>query len=77
MKVDYQRNLHKCDSCRKMIKKWEVNKLVKIKYEPGPGFDEVSSDIKTKSKTLIELCPDCMKMFEDTFDTIIGRKKEE
>lgn len=73
MKVDNYSNLHICDRCRKPIKKWQQKQLVKREYFPGPNHENCSSDIKTKLKVVIELCPDCMGVFEDMFD----RFKEE
>lgn len=66
-------NLHTCDNCHKLIKKWDVHVLVDQKYAPGQKFDKCCSDIKIYSHKIVELCPDCMNEVWD----IYGKNKEE
>lgn len=53
MKVRYSEdNLHTCDNCKQLIKKWDVHQLVDRSYSRG--------NIKTYTHKIVELCPDCM-----------------
>ena len=56
--------IHTCDICDKHIKKWEQTLIKKIHYTPGKNFKKCSSDIKTHTEILIELCPDCLTYLE-------------
>lgn len=59
-------NIHKCDICNKLIKKWEQQILVRRWYTPGKNFDKQSSDINMHLKKITELCPECMEALENS-----------
>ena len=63
--ADVITNKRKCDICNKKVDRWDVTHVVKIEKYPGKLFDKCSSDVRTRTTTLANLCPTCVGKLEN------------
>lgn len=54
----------KCDICGRKVDRWDISSVKKIQKYPGKIFDKCSSDVKTNTTNLANLCPTCMEKLE-------------
>ena len=57
-------NKRTCDICNKSVDRWEISSIKKLQKYPGKLFDKCSSDVKTNTTNLANLCPVCMGKLE-------------
>ena len=62
--ADTVTNNRKCDICGRKVDRWDISSVKKIQKYPGKIFDKCSSDVKTNTTNLANLCPTCMGKLE-------------
>lgn len=59
--------LRYCDNCHREMRRWEVITLMKSQRHPGDNFENCSSDIRSTSSKIADLCPECMEEVEELY----------
>ena len=61
---DTTTNKRKCDICKTYANRWDMSSVKKIQYYPGERYYACTSDIRSHTTALANLCPTCMGKFE-------------
>ena len=54
----------KCDICGRKVDRWDIASVKKIQKYPGALYNRCSSDVRTNTTNLANLCPICMGKLE-------------
>lgn len=71
--MDTTINKRTCDICNKPVDRWEISSIKKIQKYPGKLFNKCSSDVRTNTTNLANLCPACMDKFEKLINKHVNK----
>lgn len=61
-----------CDICGKEVDRWDITTISKLQKFPGKMYPRCSSDIRTNTAKLANLCPTCA----ETIESLINKHKK-
>ena len=74
--ADTTTNKRICDICGKKVDRWEMSSVKKIQKYPGAIYNRCSSDVRTSTTHLANLCPICMGKLERLIYKHVNKEKE-